>query len=205
MKKSAVLAFSICIFLSLPAITAAQISLSSLTARAGIIRTQWPDGPIFSNHLWSFYPELEAGGAFIVPYLSWGLSWGYWTDGIDQALPVADMVTYSQSSHVMAARIGFHPDLVGNKMPVPLTLFAGVAEHFTSLSYVGGTGLDGNRGQSSKGQSTTGLIGLSLSFPILSHLNLEAEALQYISFGNTWIDNAQKNRQAFKCGAEVIL
>jgi hypothetical protein len=205
MKKSTILKLLSCAFLSIPMTTFAQITFSTVTARVGVIRTEWPDGPIYSSHLWSFYPELEAGGTFLLPSLSWGLSWGYWTDGIDQPLPVADFVTYSQSSHIIATRIGFRPDLAGNRMPVPLTLFVGVSEHITKLSYVGGTGFDGNRGQTFSEHSAAGFVGLALSYPLFAAIDVQLEGLQYISFGRSWLDRAQKYRQAFKFGLAMTL
>ena len=205
MKKLAVSSILFSALLSLPITSFAQITLSTVTARAGIIRTQWADDPIYSSHLWSFYPEIQAGGAFIVPYFSWGISWGYWTDGIDNTLPVMDMITFSQSGHIVAARIAFHPQILDNHVPMPITVFAGAAEHFTKSSYVGGTDFVGNRGQNSTEQSTTALVGLAVSYPVVSQFNIEAEALQYLPFGDSWIDKAQKNRRAFKFCLVVTL
>ena len=147
MKMSVVFPILLCASLYAPVDTFAQITLSSVTVRAGIIRTQWDNDPIYAKYLWSFYPEIQAGGTFIIPYLSWGLSWGYWTDGIDHTLPVMDMVTYSQSAHIVAARIGFEPTVLTDHLPVVITLFVGAAEHFSKLSYIGGTDFAGNRGE----------------------------------------------------------
>jgi len=205
MKRSAVFSIVLCSYLAAPAGTFAQITLSSVTAQAGIIRTQWANDPIYSNYLWSFYPEIQAGGTFIVPYLSWGLSWGYWADGIDHTLPVMDMITYSQSAHIVAARIGFNPVVCYDHLPLTITLFVGAAEHFSKLSYIGGSSFAGNRGQNSTEQFTTGLAGLGLSYPVGSRFRLQLEGLQYIPFDDRWHDNAQKNRQAFKFGFAVKL
>jgi hypothetical protein len=205
MKISVVFPILLCASLSAPVVTFAQITLSSVTVRAGIIRTQWDNDPIYAKYLWSFYPEIQAGGTFIIPYLSWGLSWGYWTDGIDHTLPVMDMVTYSQSAHIVAARIGFEPTVLTDHLPVVITLFVGAAEHFSKLSYIGGTDFAGNRGENSTEQLTTGFVGIGASYPVVSRLSLQLEGLQYIPFGDSWHDNAQKNRRAFKFGLAVKL
>jgi hypothetical protein len=205
MKRSAAFSIMLCACLSSPVGALGRITLSSVTAQAGFIRTQWANDPIYSKHLWSFYPEIQAGGAFMLPYLSWGLSWGYWTDGIDHALPVMDMVTYSQSAHIVAARIGFKPTVFNDHLPVAFTLFAGAAGHFSESSYIGGIDYSGNRGQNHTEKSTTGLVGLGVSYPLVSRLDFQMEGLQYIPFGDTWNDTMQKNRQAFKLGLAVKL
>jgi hypothetical protein len=181
----------------------AQVDMTTLTARAGIIRTQWPDNSQYDDHLWAFYPELEVGGSFIAPYLTWGASWGYWSDGIAHALPVADMITYSQSGHIVAVRFGFRPQILDNRWPLPVTVLAGAAEHFSKNTYVGGRDFTGNRGQNSTDESTTAFVGLGISYPLLTHLNLEGEVLQFIPFGDRAIDTAQKNRRSLKFGAAV--
>jgi hypothetical protein len=199
MNKSRVCAILACVSFLIPISTLAQVDLSRVTLRAGAIRTQSP----YEDHLWSFYPEVEVGGHFIAAYLSWGASWGYWSDGIDEPLPFMDMVTYSQKGHILAARLGFWPQLLDNHWPIPITVFVGVARQFTKTTYVGGFGLAGNRGQNSSDQLTMVFVGAGLSVPIVSHLIVEAEALQYVAVGDGPFAYAQKNRRAFKCGVAV--
>jgi hypothetical protein len=204
MKRHRVFAFLASTVLFIPVSTIAQVDISSVTARAGVIRTQWNDASPFPDYLWSFYPELEIGGHFMEPYLTWGISWGYWSDGIDRALPVADMVTYSESGHLVAARIGFQPQVLDHHWPVPVKIFAGITGHFMKSKYVGGTDLTGRAGTNSTDQATTAFFGLGLSIPVVPHINLEAEALQFVPFGDRPIDHAQKNRRAFAIGAAVL-
>src|SRR5512146_2985313 len=87
--------------LLLPASAAAQVNVSSVTARLGVIRTL-QIGTDDGGHMWAIYPELQVGGVFFTPSMSWGLSWGYWTDGLDHGFDWVDHVTYSQKGHIFA-------------------------------------------------------------------------------------------------------
>ena len=137
------------------------------------------------------------------PYLSWGASWGYWSDGINEPLPVADMVTYAQNGHIISARIGFRPQVLDSHWPIPLLIFAGVAEQFSKTTYVGGFGLSGNKGENSSDQLTIAFFGGGLYFPLTPNVNLGAEALQFIAIGDGPYAFAQKNRRAFTIGVAV--
>lgn len=180
-----------------------QIDVSSATAKTGLTRTLWTDAGFYSGHLWRFYPELEIGGHFFVPYLTWGVSWSYWSDGIDQVLPVMDMVTYSFRSHVVAVRVGFQPQRLDREWTIPVTIFVGAAEHFIRQKYIGGLGYSGEGGEDSNKKSMTAIVGLGYSIHIVSCVSLLAEGLQFIPLGDDEIDRMQKNRRSFSLGVAV--
>jgi hypothetical protein len=202
MNYSRALGILVLVFLLTSMASIAQVDISSVTLRAGSIRTQSADYS-GQGYMWSFYPELEIGGHFFAPSLSWGASWGHWTDGITQTLPIADHVTYSQQGHIVSGRIGLRPQVLDSRWPIPLTIFVGVAQHFTSVTYVGGRDLVGNPGTSSSQHATTGFFGLAISIPVAAQFSLQAEVLQFVAFGDEPIDHAQKNRRAFTLGAAV--
>ena len=146
---------------------------------------------------------MEGGGKFILPYFNRGLSWGYWSEGITQILLYADYVTYSREAHILAARFAFKPQVLDNHFPVPIDLFMGVAEHLSRITYIGGIGLSGNRGESSTSHSTTAIFGLRLTFSVVSPFSMDAEALQFIPFSNS--DSIQEGRREFKLGILAII
>jgi hypothetical protein len=173
----------------------AQVNLDHVSVRAGVIADPWSPT---SGHQWRFYPEVELGGKFILPYFNWGLSWGYWSQGITQILPIKDNPTYSQEAHILAARVAFNPQALDNHFPIPIDLFGGVAVHLSRTTYIGGTDMSGNRGESSTSQSTTGIIGVRLTFSVISPFSLDGEVMQFIPFANP--GNMQKGRRELKLG-----
>jgi hypothetical protein len=197
----------------------AQVDVSSISARVGTIRTLWRDNPVYSEHLWSLYPELEIGGRFFKPYLSWGASWGYWSDGINEVLPVMDMVTYSQAGYILSLRIGFHPQLADEHWPIPVIVFGGLSHHLIKTTYIGGWDIGARRDQGSSDhyadaplglgvtvphdRVTTAHLGLGVTVPLVEMLSLEAEAQQFVPFGSSEGDKAQKDRRAFKVGLQA--
>lgn len=188
--------------LLLPAPANSQIDVSSVTARLGVIRTlqiETDDG----GHMWSFYPELQAGGVFFTASVSWGLSWGYWTDGLDHGFDWADHVTYSQKGHVFVLRVGFDPQKVAPHWPIPVKIFGGAAEHIIVDRYVAGTDLTGRHGTGATHNTTTLCGGLSFDSSISSRLQLEAEVEQFFPIGSEAYDYAQEDRRNFKLGIVV--
>ncbi len=181
----------------------AQVDISFTSVRAGAIRTQSLDFQ-GEGYLWSFYPELQVGGQLFRPYLFWAATWGYWSDGINEPLPIYDFVTYSQRGHILTARIGVRPRVLAPHLPIPISFFVGVAQHISWTTYIGGTDLGGHHGTNSTDRTTSGLFGLDISVPIVAHLNLDAEGLQFVPFGNNPIDYVQKNRRAFTLGITVL-
>ena len=181
----------------------AQVDVSLISAKIGTIRTLWRDDPIYSEHLWSLYPEIELGGRFFKPYLSWGASWGYWSDGIKEALPVMDGITYSEASHILGLRIAFYPQIADEHWPIPLSVFGGVSHHLIKMTYIGGGDYAGRRGQDFNDHSTTAHVGLGVSVPILDLFSLGVEAQQFIPFSSSESEQTQKNRRAFKIGLQA--
>jgi hypothetical protein len=177
----------------------AQVNLSSVTVRLGAIRTlqtKTDDG----GHLWALYPELQVGGVLFTPSVSWGLSWGYWDDGLNQAINWMDYTTMSQNGHIIALRAAFEPQKADSHAPIPLKIFAGLAEHIIFDHYIGGAGVNGAHLPDSTYYSTTLCAGLSLAFPLSSLLQLEAEAEQFFPFTSGRYGDAEKGRRNFKLG-----
>ncbi len=178
----------------------AQVNLNHVSARAGIINDPWSPYGQATSH---FLPGVEAGGMFILPYFNWGLSWSYWSDGITQVLPFADFITYSHKAHILSARIAFLPQMLDGHFPIPIDLLGGIAVHLSRASYIGGTGISGNRGESSNSQSATAIIGLRLTFSVISPFSVDCEALQFIPFSNS--DSIQKGRREYTLGIMVAI
>src|SRR5512140_1330059 len=109
----------------------AQIDVSTASARAGVIRTLNPSHQSLSESRWTIYPEVEIGGKFFTPSVSWGLSWGYWHDG------GSDDADYADRSHIIGVRFSFLPQVLAPRLLIPLKLSAGIAEHFIYREYVG--------------------------------------------------------------------
>ena len=177
-----------------------QFSLSTLTVRGGILRTIQTEG-----HRWTFYPEIQVGGRLITPWLDWGLSWGYWNDGVESVFPVADYVTYHQAGHIIIFRAGFLPQQALAHWPLPIKLFGGVAEHLQTSTYVGGSDMNGNGGVNSSTRATTLYAGVSFALPLWTALSLEAEAAQFIPVGWGESNTGQKERRDFKIGMMLTL
>lgn len=187
----------------LPASAAAQVNVSSVTARLGVIRTL-QDEIGGGGHQWSLYPELQLGGQFLTPSLSWGVSWGYWADGVDQTVDnVVDMATYSQRGHIFILRAAFEPQKAAPHWPIPLEIFAGVAKHIIFSRHIGGSDYTGGHIEDATYHSTTPYGGLSLAFPLSAKLQIEAEAAQFFPFKGDAFYDLQKNRRDFKLGIVV--
>jgi hypothetical protein len=201
--RSSVVLFFAMLFIPLNALS--QVDISSVTVRLGAIRTLWIDITPYPGHMWSVYPELEIGGQFIVPCLAWGASWGYWSDGIDKAIPIPDMTTESSSSHIVAARIGFQPQRLDNHWPIPVEIFTGVAQHFIKQKHIGGSHYFGEGGNTSSETSATPFAGFGFSIAISTCLRVKAEALQFLPIGGRPIDELQKYRRAITLGVGVAL
>ena len=203
MTKTLVSFLSLLLFLFVHGIASSQIDVSIITARAGFIRTLQTNEPAYSGHIWAFYPEIQVGGRLFKPWLNWGLSWGYWTDGIDCAVPIADNLTFAQTGHIIVLRAGFEPQEADSHWPLPLNIFGGIAEHFQSNTYVGGTGLSGNRGINSSLRVTTLYGGLTVMIPLYQMLHFEAEVAQFIPLGSGDANAGQINRRDFKIGVAM--
>jgi hypothetical protein len=174
-----------------------QVDVSVISARAGAIRSESMTS--HGNYLWSFYPEIEVGGRLFAQYLSWGIYWGYWTDGTVQAEYVPDSVQYSGHGHVLSARASIKIQSITAHFPVPITFSAGVAHIFSESAYVEeGSPWIGLARYTE--QTTVGLLGLAVAVPVSSKMEVSAQVVQFLPFGGKRIDNAQTNRRAFTLG-----
>jgi len=178
----------------------AQLGFDNVSANLGTIRTTYSESSPYSDYQYSLYPEFQAGGRFFTSFFRWAAYWGYWTDGIDHALPVADMVTYSSKSHIVGFRLAFFPADMAPEWTLPIGIFAGIAHHFVSIHYIGGFGIDGKPGHDFSEYLNTFELGLNTDFSIIGPLGMRAEIHQFFPTAGKQIDKAQKGRRAYKVG-----
>jgi hypothetical protein len=179
------------------AITLGQLSVNNVSANLGTIRTLVGDDDSYSEYRSAFYPELQIGGSFFTRAAGWTIYWCYWTDGIERALPVADMITYSFTSHIVGTRLTFFPAQTSEHWALPVGIFAGVSHHFIAGRNVGGSGIIGKPGEDFTRTSNTVEIGLNIRFPIVSPLSIRGEVQQFVRIDNDDFDRRQKNRRAY--------
>lgn len=189
------------LFLIAASCASSQIDLRTATARAGVIENPW--NQTIANTQFRFYPEVQLRGQFLLSYLNWGVSWGYWSDGIDRVLPIMDAITYSYKAHIVSFQIAFEPSHLDSHFLIPLDVIAGVAEHLTSITYVGGSDQIDRRGEDRTIQSTTGIFGIRLAIPLGSRFGIEADALQFVPF--TQDDQRQSGRREYLAGITITL
>lgn len=198
---------AVVVFLLVVAASArAQVDVSILSVRAGVIRTLNPDHSSASESRWSLYPEVEMGGMFFTPSVSWGISWGYWYDG------GGDYTNYADRSHIISMRLSFLPQVLAPHWLIPLKLSGGIAEHFIHRENVGRTQWAETVcfpvpwRQEGAFQSTTLYAGVGLSLSLSTSLRLEAEAAEHFPVSNQPpIDYEQKNRWVFTLGIAYSL
>ena len=178
-----------------------QVDVSFATVRAGAIRSESINP--HHNYLWSFYPEIEVGGRLFTEYLSWGVSWGYWTDGKVETEYVPDFVQYSGRGHVLSARASIRIQSVAAHFPIPFVVSAGAAHIFSESEYVGeGAPWIGSARYTE--QTTLGLIGLAVAVRVSSKTEASAQATQFLPFGEKRVDWPQVNRRAFTLGLTLF-
>jgi len=180
--------------------TLAQLNLNAVSANVGTIRTLFPDYSFYQDYQYAVYPEVQIAGNFFIPSVQWIAYWGYWSDGVDKALPVADYDTYSYSSHIVGVRLTFLPAKLLPHWPLPVGVFSGFAHHFISRRYVGGFGYDGKHGQDFADDANTVEIGLNAEVDVLGPIAIRGEVQQFIPLGNDYFSQMQKNRRAYKVG-----
>jgi hypothetical protein len=180
--------------------TLAQLSLNSASVNVGTIRTLFPNDSRYTDFQYAFYPEVQVDGDFLASFVGWTVYWGYWSDGLENALPVADMVSYSYSSHIVGARFSFLPAKLLDHWPLPIGIFAGTAHHFIAARYIGGFGLDGNPGHEFTADATTVELGLNAEVQVLGPIGIRGEIQQFIPLRSDYFDRLQKNRRVYKLG-----
>ncbi len=117
---------------------AAQPARLNVSVQGGVIRNLQPED--WKQSLYTFYPEVQITSR---PFplvrgisLQGGPHWGYWDDGVREHRGNVGFVTYSYSSRIAGVR--FY--VVSTQIPlVSLSLFSGLAWHFVSGDYVGGS------------------------------------------------------------------
>jgi hypothetical protein len=182
---------------------ASQVDISSVTIRMGVINMYRPvEQQAFGDRVWFLYPEVEIGGQFITPCLSWGLSWTYWTNTVDNTNPARSWGPYAYNTHTLAIRFTFRPRRLDPHWWLPLMVFAGAAEHFIREEYTGRVLIESGNAGVSNFRSTTPFIGVGFSVAIASRVSIEAEGLQFIPLKSKDL-YLQKNRRAIALGCQV--
>ena len=172
----------------------AQIRVTTISADMGLIRNL--HNQMFSDNLFSVYPELKVGGPLLEGFLNWALYWGYWDDGIDEPLAIADYVTYSFSSHIVGARAILYP--------LPSYLIIGVSRHFIYGDYIGGAGFDGQPGQDFTDEITTAELGIGISVALSDLYRLRLEFIGYLPFADKDRFNVDGGRVSFRTGFDYF-
>jgi hypothetical protein len=184
--------------------TLGQVSLNTVSANIGAIRTFLPAHSPFQAYQYSVYPEIQAGGEFFTPSVVWSTYWGYWTDGVARAFPIADYVTYSHASHIVGARFQFSPARILPHWPIPIGIFTGVAHHFITATYIGGFAYDGRPGHDFTADATTLEFGLNIEVEVFGPIIIRGEAQQYVGLGSKDFDRLQKDRRSYKVGFALL-
>lgn len=107
-KRMAVLFVILFVSYGFPAF--AQVNISNISIKFGTVSTFQSDWNNNSNHNWTFYPELEAGGNFFSPVVNWGLSFGHWDDGLQNINPIMDQETVTYEAYVLGLRFSATPE-----------------------------------------------------------------------------------------------
>jgi len=197
MKKS-INVYLIILTIILGSNSIAQVDLNFFSLQAGAI------GGIANPH-YVFYPEAQVGGFLGEPFIQWSLYWGYWDDGITSAPEVTDNIEYTYSAHIVGARFFFLPAQADNHWPLPIALWAGIAHHFISRTYLAGSDYSGIPGSNGSESINTVEAGLRLYFKITRSTELRAEGHQFFRLGDEPLDQAQTNRTAYSVGLAFLL
>jgi hypothetical protein len=170
----------------------AQLDMSTISTRAGVIRTLvYEYAP--SKFQWAFYPEIEIGGTFFTPSISWGVSWGYWSRVDDE------YVVFTDKSHVVGVRFSFLPQVAAPHFLIPLKLSVGIADHFITRTVderKRGTDWDlfPHRWEGDF-HSTSFFAGTGLSLRVSQQLRIEAEVADHLALSDQYpVGTAQSNR-----------
>jgi hypothetical protein len=183
--------------------TLAQLHMNTGSAPVGTDRTLFPGGSFYQEFQHPLYPEVQIGGDVVVPSLRWIASWGYWSDGVERALPVADLVTYSSHRHIIGFHVNFLPAMLLPHLPFSIGVFTGVSYHFIAGRYE--SSFDGRTGQDFTENVTTLEIGLNVNVQLVGPMAFHGEVLQFIPLGSEVFDRLQKNRRAFAVGVAFRL
>jgi len=151
---------------------------------------------------YSIFPELQIGGLFFTSYLTWGLSWGYWDDGVDKPFPIRDAFTYTYSSHVVGAHVTFFPKKVLIGWIFPIDVNIGVSQHYIDAEYVGGTNLSGLPGKDFTEGSTMVEFGTGTGISVTKSMRLRLGVTSYVPTDEILTTDFDDDRTAFKFGFE---
>lgn len=181
----------------------AQPDVSYLAVKLGAIRNLQDDDLSAGKHH-SLYPEVEIGGNLFTASVRWGIYGGVWDDGISEALPVRDYVTYSYHTYIAGARLAyvFTESQSGKPLPLMLGFVTGFSRHYVKASYVAGAGIDGRPGSDFSGEFNTFDFGVQVGIKLFGPLRLLGEVQQFVPI-NAERDLFNVNRRAYKTGIVV--
>ncbi len=174
-----------------------QITFNSILTDIGVIRTTHSEREMGPSY--AFYPELQAGGDFFSRNVRWAAYWGYWWDGMTEPRPWPDFVTYSYRSHILGLRLAYYQP----GSPLPVGVFAGVAHHFASAEYIGGAGLDGQRGSDFTLDFNSFEVGLTVELALAGPFSLSGKFEELILIGREEDESSPWSRQAYQIGLGV--
>jgi hypothetical protein len=169
----------------------AQLSLDTYSANLGMIRTTYSGDP-YPRYV--LYPEFQVSGNLYNASLLWAGYWGYWTDGVDKAFDIKDMVTFSRQVHILGFRVIFIPPngVIG--------VFGGIARHYTSVHYLGGSDGVSSPQQYSDESVTNFELGIIIDLHIYGSWNILGELHQFLPVGKISTYPEQNERRAFTIG-----
>lgn len=184
------LAMLLLVMYAFPAFAQADISHAAL--KLGSISTFQSGWNNDSKNTRAFYPELEAGGRFFIPVLSWGINFGYWDDGLKDIL-FMDQETVTHKAYVLGLRVSYTPEnFLFNSKTFFFSVQAGMNSTFSnrkSLTYPELPDVKENVVQP--------YLGIQLNYSILPHLYLLGEI-----GSNLGISKTHPGRPVFLGGAK---
>jgi hypothetical protein len=184
--------------------TALEFGFTRFSINAGYIENFHRDDPAYDD-TYSFYPELQAGGAFLFPYLTWIGYWGYWDDRAAKPVRPSVVPVFSFKSHIAGVRVMFNPRKTSDNWPLPAGLFAGISRHFVTAEYLGDNAGTGIPPKDYHRNSNTLEFGLNIEFPLWGLFSLRGEVHQFFPFTGDDFEELQKNRRAYTLGISAVL
>lgn len=181
----------------------AQVTISKVSIDAGIMNN--PQLGMGSVPRFAFYPEAGLGGLLYVNYIEWGVSLGYWGDGVNTPSKIMDQVTYSFNSLILKSDLRFFPANAFEHFRIPVHLITGLSIHGLTREYIGGEDFSGSHLPSQSYNILAFDLGLGLNMKISSIMRLRAESEFYIplSRSHTFFDHSSSS--SMKLGIDYFL
>lgn len=184
------------------ATASAQVRLNYVSANAGVMRTLGQNMYAIGEDRYVFYPEIQCGGDFFLPYLRWAGYWGYADEGHTMIPPPEYHPPYTYRTHNVGIRFSFMPAHLLPHWPIPVGLFVGISRQFISMSgeYPTFMTSQGPTERPAPRNVTAFEAGVNLEVRVFGPLAVRVEGHQLIPLGTTESDRMQKERRAFTGG-----